>query len=194
MKNVLRSAALAACAIAALAAALKPAVAQSSTSRQNFQGAYVGIAPLYAWAKSDVTLSRPGFADVSGGVLGVAADLGIAKFSSTKAAPIGAIRARLGQTVAPDVLVYATGGRVFAQQSLSGTLGGTAYDVSKTVGGWTYGAGLEKQTAIGAQPVRLGLEVLRFDLSKFEFDAGTRHVAISNSVWTVGARAALPLQ
>jgi hypothetical protein len=38
------------------------------------------------------------------------------------------------------------------------------------------------------------VEVLRHDLNKFEFDAGTRHVAIINGVWSVSARAAFALQ
>jgi opacity protein-like surface antigen len=216
MSKLVRSSVWTIYAAVTLAVGTTSVSAQSSFDQKAFQGPYIGVSPLYAWAKSDVTLSRPGFASVSGsknlngpaigafagydwrigngGVLGVVGDLGVAKFSDTKAAPVGTLRARLGQTIAPDVLLYATGGRAFAQQTLSGTLGGVAYDVSKTVGGWTYGGGLEKQTAIGSQPVRFGLEVLRNDLSKFEFDAGTRHVAISNAVWTVGARAAIALK
>jgi opacity protein-like surface antigen len=216
MKSSLRSAATAACAIAILASATLKASAQNPPSQQAFQGAYFGIAPHYAWTKSDATLSRPQFADVSGSrnlnapaiaafggydwrigngaVFGIVGDFGVAKFNGSKLEPIGALRSRIGQTVAADILVYATGGRTLAQQTMTGTLGGTGYVVSKTIGGWTYGGGVEKESTFGGRPLRLGLELLRHDLTKFEFDAGTRHVAIINGVWTVSARVALPLQ
>ncbi len=192
-----------------------PAQAQSSNSAASFQGPYIGISPIYGWAKSNITLSRPGFADVSGSkdsngpaiavfagydwrvgsgtVLGVSGDFGFAKLGDSRTAPAGTVRGRFGQVVAPDVLLYATGGGTFAQQSLSGTLGGVAYDVTQVKSGLVFGGGLETRTALGTQPIRLGVEVLRHHLSKFEFDAGTRHLAIDNKVWTLGLRAAIPL-
>jgi opacity protein-like surface antigen len=216
MPRIFRSAAVAVWGLANLAAGSTQSSAQNSTGQQAFQGAYFGIAPHYAWAKSDVTLSRPGFPDVTGSkhlaapafaafggydwrigtgtVFGVIGDLGVAKFSNTKLAPIGAVRGRLGQALTPDLLLFATGGRAFALQTTTGTLGGADFIASKTVSGWTYGGGVEKEAALGGRPIRLGLEVLRHDLNKFEFDAGTRHVAIINGVWSVSARAAFALQ
>ena len=196
-------------------ALLTSANAQSVGGAQSFQGPYIGISPIYGWAKSTITLSRPGFADVtgtkdSGGpaiavlagydfrvapntVLGITGDIGLAKLGDAKTSGAGTVRVRLGQVVVPNVLLYGTAGGTFAQQSLSGTLGGVAFDVSQMKSGWVFGGGLETQTAIGAQPVRFGLEVLRHQLGTFAFDAGTRHVAIDNKVWTLGLRASLPL-
>jgi opacity protein-like surface antigen len=192
-----------------------PALAQSSNSAASFQGPYIGLSPIYGWAKSSITLSRPGFADVSGSkdisgpaisalagydwrvgagtVFGITGDIGLAKLGDSKTAPAGTLRARLGQVVVPNALFYATGGGTFTQQSLSGTLGGVAYDVSQFKSGWVFGGGIETNTAIGTQPIRFGVEVLRHQLSTFAFDAGTRHVAIDNKVWTLGVRAAIPL-
>ncbi len=189
--------------------------AQSSDGARSFQGPYIGLSPIYGWAKSSVTLSRPGFADVSGTkdsngpaiavfagydfrvasntVLGIVGDIGFAKLGDAKTSGAGTVRGRLGQVVVPNVLLYGTVGGTFAQQSLAGTLGGVAYDVSELKSGWLFGGGLETQTAIGAQPVRFGVEVLRHQLGTFAFDAGTRHVTIDNKVWTLGLRAALPL-
>jgi hypothetical protein len=221
MPRIYHRAAAAVLAIAVLASASTQSSAQTSTGQlatgqQAFQGFYLGFAPHYAWTKSDATLSRPQFPDVSGSrnlnapaiaafggydwrigngtVLGIVGDFGVAKFNGSKLEPIGALRARIGQTVTPDFVVYATGGRTLAQQTMTGALGGTGYVVSKRIGGWAYGGGVEKETTISGRPLRLGLELLRHDLNKFEFDVASRHVAISNGVWTVSARVAIPLQ
>lgn len=64
----------------------------------------------------------------------------------------GTLRGRLGVTVTPEVLVYATGGLAFGEIKTSGTLSGatlamtiasTGFSHSETNAGWTVGAGLE---------------------------------------------------
>ena len=64
----------------------------------------------------------------------------------------GTLRGRLGATVTPDILVYATGGLAYGEIKSDGTLTGpnaggvlvgTPFSQSSTKAGWTVGAGLE---------------------------------------------------
>ena len=61
----------------------------------------------------------------------------------------GTVRPRLGWTVTPNIMLYATGGLAYGQITESGTItngtASTTFDAHKTSAGWTLGGGVEGQ-------------------------------------------------
>ncbi len=61
----------------------------------------------------------------------------------------GTVRPRLGWTVTPTTMIYATGGLAYGEVNDSGTITNgviaTAFDISRTSAGWTAGGGIEGQ-------------------------------------------------
>jgi outer membrane immunogenic protein len=55
----------------------------------------------------------------------------------------GTVRGRLGFTVTPTVLMYATGGWVYGDFEADGFVNGTAFSVNTVKSGWTVGGGVE---------------------------------------------------
>ncbi|HUI12531.1 MAG TPA: porin family protein [Xanthobacteraceae bacterium] len=59
----------------------------------------------------------------------------------------GTVRPRLGWTVTPETMIYATGGLAYGEVKDSGTItdgiSPTSFSISKTSAGWTAGGGVE---------------------------------------------------
>ncbi len=92
----------------------------------------------------------------------------------------GTFRGRLGMTITPTVLLYATGGLAYGDVKTAGVVSGfnangvavatAATSVSSTHAGWTAGAGIEGQL-VGNWTGKL--EYLYMDLGRFSGGAGT---------------------
>lgn len=98
------------------------------------------------------------------------ADFGVPSLTATAKAEqkaSGSFRARIGVPVAPELLLYATGGYAWTtlDYSVAGTLGGSPFESGsgETFGGFVYGIGAEMQIA---PQVLLRIEALRYDYSE----------------------------
>ncbi len=160
---------------AASGAAIVPPAGSITDATLNLNGAIAGGQAGYNWQldsrwvvglEGDIQWSGQkgdaGFLCATPGAIGNACTPGNtalpAGFTGTslsleqKLTWFGTLRGRLGVTVTPDVLVYATGGLAFGEIKTSGTLTGatilintasTGFSNSETNAGWTVGAGLE---------------------------------------------------
>jgi opacity protein-like surface antigen len=203
-------------ALAAVCALAAPAAADG------FTGPYIGFGGYLGWANVDARVERvsfpaatgtllqrgPAVAGVAGydweigrqAVIGLATDIGLAKFSAKAeytVASLGAeigivstVRGRVGHLLGKNSMIYATGGVAFLRSDLSGKLGGYDYNLTGWVPGWVVGGGFETRSSFAGVPVRAGLEALYMDYNSRHIEVPLRHATLDYSGWSIGARLA----
>jgi outer membrane immunogenic protein len=200
------------------AAAACVAAAAVPAASEGYSGPYIGAAFLYGLGQVDGEVNRissaytlsfqqkgQGFAfgtfagyDWKAAptvVVGLLGDIAVTKLGAREddLTWVGSLRGRLGTLVTPETLLYGTAGIGFVTQKLSGRLGGYPYDVSEIKDGFVWGGGIESRRLWGEHPVRLGLEVLRYQFNAVTFEVPDRRASLENSSWTIGTRLAFEL-
>ncbi len=200
--------------ILAVCALSQPAAANG------FTGPYIGVAGYYGWATVDATVERTGVGTATGTgqfrgpsiagfagydwqingqtVLGISADIGVAKFSKGSLLSGGGlggangvlstVRARAGHMLGSRSMIYVTGGVAMLKDDVSGRLGGYGYELTGWVPGLAVGGGFETRSSIAGHPVRIGIEALYLDFNARHFEVTDRRATLEYSGWSLGAR------